>query len=463
MATAAVKIRFGTSGWRAVIADEFTFDNSRRAVKAIGLHLRSVSASGPVLIAHDTRFMAREFAREAAWELEEMGFDARLAAHPVPTPVLAFAIRQLGAAGGLNFTASHNPPKYLGLKFSGADGAPALPEVTSDIESRITEDPGEAAAAREVASYDPRPAYLAALRRLVDPGELEAASLALDFRFGTSAGYLDGFFEGTAMDLHRLHERPDPLFGGQSPQCSETELARLSGLVTSRKCRLGLATDGDADRFGVLDERGAYVTPNRILALVAWDVFSKTGSRKGIARSVATTQALDAVAKHFGVELFETPVGFKYIGKLLLDGKIAFGGEESAGLTVESHVPDKDGILADVLVCRAVLSRGGTLSDRLASLERAIGPFSSGRLDLRLSEDARRKLAEARRTPPDRFAGDLVRGVDATDGVKLNLNPPSWVLFRESGTEPVVRVYAESRSPRQVQTLLQAGESFLEG
>jgi len=459
------RLRFGTSGWRAVIADEFTFASARRAVAGIAAHLARAGRTGRLLVGHDTRFLANDFARQAARLLAERGFEVALADRPVPTPVLAFEIVRQKAIGGLNFTASHNPPQYLGLKFSTADGAPALPDETGKIEKEIAaigevDEPGPA----EPPTFDPVPAYLEAVSRLVPPGEIgPGLPFALDFRYGTSAGFLDEFFERAGGKLSRLHANPDPLFGGSSPQCSARELNELAAVVREKKCALGLATDGDADRFGVLDDRGRYVSPNSVLALLAWDLCNRGAMRRGIARSIATTHALDAIAKKFDVPLYETPVGFKFIGELLLEEKISFGGEESAGLTVEGHVPDKDGILADALVARAVAQSGRRLTDLLVELEAEIGPFHSARADIPLSPAARKKLGALAKSAPSEFGGRKVERVDTTDGLKLTLEGTAWILFRESGTEPVARVYAESRSTGDTATLLDAGRGLLEG
>jgi len=379
-------------------------------------------------------------------------------------------VKELGAAAGVVVTASHNPPKYLGIKFSSGNGAPALPEVTGKIEKRIGElGDVDRPADADVETFDAAPEYLSALARIVGDASFSGFPVALDFRFGTSAGYLDAFFERAGARVAKIHAEPDPLFGGQSPQCSEKELGELAEVVRKHPGSIGLATDGDADRFGILDEKGAYWAANAILPLLAWDLYRAGRSRggapgkaRGIARSVATTHALDAVAKKFGVELHETPVGFKYIGELLLEGKIAIGGEESAGLTVEGHVPDKDGILADILVARAVRSAGKPLGTLQAELEKEIGPYFSDRLDLPISEEEKKLLAEKRKNPPSRFGSRKVEGVNLMDGLKLLLEGGGWVLLRESGTEPIARFYAEARSRKDLDELLRDGRSFLQ-
>jgi phosphomannomutase len=459
-------IRFGTSGWRAVIAEEFTFANARRVVTGIARVLVEDGHRGKlVLVGYDTRFLADRFAGEAARIFAREGLAAEVSTRPVPTPTLSFEIRRRGAAGGVNFTASHNPPRYLGIKFSTSDGAPALPDLTSRIEGEVAGMASVPApdAAAPLVTFDPAPAYLADLGGKVHAGDVARGNphFSLDFRFGTSAGFLDAFLESSGARLTRLNAERDPLFGGESPQCGEKELVRLGEEVRSRGSRLGLACDGDADRFGVCDEKGVYVSPNRLLALLLRDRLGRKGVRGGVARSVATTHALDAVAAKFGVPLYETPVGFKYIGEKLIAGEIVFGGEESAGLTVEGHVPEKDGILADLLVAEMCGASGRTLAELSDDLDREIGPFRSTRVDLPLSPEEKAKLSSIKSSPPESVGGRRVASVNAIDGIKLILEDGSWILIRESGTEPLARVYVEGRSDEEVAALARTARELV--
>jgi phosphoglucomutase len=462
---AEATIRFGTSGWRAVIAEEFTFPNARRVIAAIARVLAEEGRSGGlVLVGYDTRFLAERFAAEAAGVLTRHGFEAEVSNRPVPTPVLAFEIRRRGAVGAVNFTASHNPPKYLGIKFSTSDGAPALPEITKKIEAAIVGIPSEAAPETGKApGFDPAAPYLADLDGKVDAKSVARGSphFSLDFRYGTSAGFLDAWLDRTGVALERMHAKADPLFGGESPQCGEKELVAMSGEVRKRGSRLGLATDGDADRFGVVDDAGAYVQPNEILALLLQDLLGRKGRRGGVARSVATTHALDAIAARYGVPLHETPVGFKYIGELLLEKKIIFGGEESAGLTVEGHVPEKDGILADLLTAEMVGAAGKTIAALRSELWKEIGPFLTRRIDLPLSPEEKAKLATIRKSPPASVSGRKVAKVNQLDGIKLIFEDGSWILVRESGTEPVARVYIEAKTEKDLDALARAGRELI--
>ncbi|HEY1252983.1 MAG TPA: phosphoglucomutase/phosphomannomutase family protein [Thermoanaerobaculia bacterium] len=461
-------IRFGTSGWRAVLAEDFTFGNARRVIASIARVLAADGRSGGlVLVGYDTRFLADRFAAEAAVLFARHGFHAQVSARPVPTPVLAFEIRRSGAVGAVNFTASHNPPQYLGIKFSTSDGAPALPEITRRIEAEIAAGGDETApsadAAAKVERFDPVAGYLEDLARKVDSQAVSrgAPHFSLDLRFGTAAGFLDAFLERTGAAVSRLHAKADPLFGGQSPQCGEPELRELAVEIRSHRSRLGLACDGDADRFGVCDETGAYVQPNEILALLLHDRLGRKRAGGGVARSVATTHALDAIAKKFGVPLYETPVGFKYIGEKLLAGEIGFGGEESAGLTVEGHVPEKDGILADLLAAELVGAEDRTIGQLRGRLWDEIGPFLTRRVDLRLTPDQQQRLTRTRENPPGTVAGRRVEQVSRLDGIKLIFQDGSWILVRESGTEPVARLYIEAHSPSDLEALTRAGRELI--
>ena len=462
-------IRFGTSGWRAVLGEEFTFPNARRVVTAIA---RAAKASGDLssglVLASDTRFLNERFVDEAARVFVREGVRALRADRDVPTPVVAFTIRRLGAAGGVNFTASHNPPEYNGIKFSTADGAPALPDVTARIEAEIaktTDADAEPAPAAPADTIEPRRPYLERLATFVDTAALREANLrvAVDPRFGTSRGYLDVFLKDAGVDVTLINGHRDPYFGGLSPQCDEKNLAALAKVVVSEKRHLGLATDGDADRFGILDADGRYVDPNLCLMLLADLLLGrrKGGDRRGVARSVATTHGLDAVAKVHGAEVFTTPVGFKYIGELLLKDAITIGGEESAGFTMAGHVPEKDGLLAGLLLAERVATTGETLAGLLAELFRRVGPFHPKRLDARLDSALAAALKKRLTENPDTFAGLKVQSIDRTDGQKLELGDGRWILFRPSGTEPVVRIYAESADEKETDRLLEAAKKYV--
>ncbi len=464
-------IRFGTSGWRAVLGEEFTFPNARRVVAAIA---RVVKAGGGaekgLVVASDTRFLNERFVDEAARVLAREGVTPLRADRDVPTPVVAYTIRARGAAGAVNFTASHNPPEYNGIKFSTADGAPALPEVTARIEGEIaktTDADAAPAAPADAPTFDPKEPYLAELARRVDGAALRKAGLrvAVDPRFGTSRGYLDEFLRRAGVDVTVLNGHRDPYFGGLSPQCDAPNLVALGKVVVKEQRALGLATDGDADRFGALDADGTYVNPNHCLMLLADFLLGRRNARdgKGVARSVATTHGLDAVARAHGAPVFETAVGFKYIGELLLAGKIVMGGEESAGFTMEGHVPEKDGPLACLLLAELVATTGRSLGALLLDLFGKVGPFWPDRADVRLDPALAAAMKNRLAENPTAFAGRTVQRIDRTDGQKLDLGDGRWILFRASGTEPVVRIYAESPDKRETNRLLVAAKEYVLG
>jgi phosphomannomutase len=287
--------------------------------------------------------------------------------------------------------------------------------------------------------------------------------VAVDPRFGTSRGYLDVFLTRAGVDVHLINGHRDPYFGGLSPQCDAPNLVALGKIVVSEKRAIGLSTDGDADRFGVLDADGTYVNPNHCLMLLADRILSlrKAGDSRGLARSVATTHGLDAVAKAWGAPVTETPVGFKYIGELLLKDRIVMGGEESAGFTMEGHVPEKDGPLACLLLAELVARTGKTLGTLLADLFERVGPFWPERADVRLDPSLAASVKKRLAENPDAFAGLSVQRIDRTDGQKLLLGDGRWILFRASGTEPVVRIYAESADKGETERLLDAAKKYV--
>jgi len=451
------RIRFGTSGWRAHIADEFTFANVRCAVEAIAGHVKSTKKHPVLLVGHDSRFLSEEFSRAAARILRRNGIGALVCVGPTPTPAMAFEILRRKTDGAINFTASHNPAEYHGLKFSGADGGPALPEVTKDIEARAAEIQSRPAPAGDprvhgedsFETVDLHATYLARLLELVDFNAIRSAGISFvcDAVYGCGAGYLDRILSEQGVPVIPLRQNRDVLFGGHGPDPSESNLAPLRQAVLDSRARAGLATDGDADRFGILDTDGSFVQPNHVLALLYDYVVESRGWKLGAARSVATTHLLDAVARTHGVEVHQTPVGFKYIGELIKKDKIALGGEESAGLSIRGHIPEKDGILACLLVAEMMATRCAALGEQLRQLFRKAGAeFWPLRENLHLSPEVQAALIERLKSDFTEFAGRRVARSDRTDGLKLLFEDGSWLLLRLSGTEPLVRLYTETGS-----------------
>ncbi|HWP42744.1 MAG TPA: phosphoglucomutase/phosphomannomutase family protein [Blastocatellia bacterium] len=463
-------IKFGTSGWRAIIADEFTFVAVRRVTQAIANWLKANAAGREVIIGYDTRFMAEAFAAESARVMAQNGFEARLCDRPSPTPAISYAIRARRAAGAINFTASHNPPEYSGMKFSTADGAPALPEVTSSIEQEIArlderDFQAQAPTGAPVSSLSLVEDYLSELRGKIDFRAIQQAGLqiAYDPLWGTGRGYLDRALADAGCEVTTLHDWRDVYFGGHSPEPDREYLEELRDRVVEGGYHLGLSTDGDSDRFGVLDRDGTFITPNMIITLLVDYLAESRGWTDAVARTVSTTRMIDRVAEARGIEVIETPVGFKYIGQLINEDRIAIGGEESAGLSIRSHIPEKDGILACLLAAEMVARRKASLKEMLDRIYGEVGRLVSGRIGVRLSEELQESLREKIATDPETIAGRRVISVNRMDGARFNLEDGTWILMRPSGTEPLVRVYAEASSERDLEVLLESGRQYILG
>ena len=461
-------IRFGTSGWRAVIADEFTFENVRKASEAICSSLKGSHSEDTrltLIIGHDTRFMGEKFMAVAAEIARKKGFRVLQCESAVPTPALSHAIRAERAQGGINFTASHNPPEYQGIKFSTADGAPALPEVTQRIEAAIagSEQAGDADGG-SIQPYDARTGYLADLAGKINLKAIAAGRgrYAYDPLWGTGRGYLDKLLRDNGLEVETIHDWRDVTFGGQAPEPGEEHIGELRELVKAKKYTLGLATDGDSDRFGVIDSGGEFITPNELIALLTDYLAESRGWTEGVARSVATSHLVDRVARDRNLKLYETPVGFKYIGELINKDEIILGGEESAGLSIKGHYPEKDGILACLLAIEAVTVRHATLTEQLDELSRRVGKLYNARIGVKLTPEVAEKLKEKLAENPAELAGRKIDNIDRIDGVKFLFDDhSSWLLMRPSGTEPLVRIYAEAESKSDVDALLEAGKKYL--
>jgi len=464
-----VQIKFGTSGWRAIMAEDFTFANVRRAVSGIARYVASQKPAGAkVIVGRDPRFLGETFCAIAAEILATHGIAPLVIAEAAPTPAIAYAVIREHADGAINFTASHNPPEYNGIKFSTPDGAPALPEATSRIEQEIAAFDGNAGAAdgpgaAQAQPLDPREMYLSWLREIVDFGAIKKAALRVvyDPLWGAARGYPDSLLRDAGVDVTSVHDYRDVLFGGHAPEPDDHLLDDMRVQMRSKKAHIGIATDGDADRFGIVDEDGTFMQPNYIIALLFDYLVESRGWRNGVAKSVATTNLVNALARHHKIELHETPVGFKYIGELIKQDKIVIGGEESAGLSIRRHVPEKDGVLAGLLCCEMVARRGKNLSHQLSELFAKVGSFYPRRENFRLTPEVKAKFTGKLGKDPHDFLGHRVHEVVRTDGLKLLFEDGSWVCYRLSGTEPVVRVYSEARSREGLESLSAAAKQWI--
>ena len=462
------EIKFGTSGWRAIVAEEFTFHNIRRAVTGIAKYVASQPGSHTVLVGRDPRFLGEMFVAEAAGILAAHGVTPVVIPEAAPTPGIAYAVITHKAGGSINFTASHNPPEYNGIKFSTPDGAPALPETTSQIEARIAAlaenadlKPKPSGAKYEEA--DVKPAYLKRLAELVDLTAVKKANLKIvcDPFWGAASGYTTQVLRDHGIETWSVHEYRDVLFGGHAPEPDDHLLHDCKEKIAEVGANLGIATDGDADRFGIVDGDGTFIQPNYVIALLFDYLVETRGWKNGVAKSVATTNLINALADYHKIQLYETPVGFKYIGELIIKDEIAIGGEESAGLTIRGHVPEKDGLIAGLLIAEMVATRGKSIGMQLKELFAKVGSFYPVRENFHLTPEVMAAFTEKLKADPTELGGSKVTGVVRTDGLKLILDDGSWVCYRLSGTEPVVRAYVEARSELDTEALRAAAEKFV--
>src|SRR4051812_3632776 len=468
-------IKFGTSGWRGLIARDFTFDNVRLAAQGIAEYLNSHPAanrSRQVIVGYDTRFLGREFSLAAAEVLAAAGLTPLLCNRDTPTPVIAHTIRAKKAAGGINMTASHNPAEYQGLKFSTSNGAPAQPEVTREIEANIVrlQEQNWSFKSAVVGTYecktiDPQPEYFKQLRKLVNFNAIKKAKLkiAVELMYGTGRGYLDKLLEGAGAKITVFHNELNPLFGGHHPEPNAEGMAEVSKFVRSGKAQLGLGLDGDADRFGIVDKDGTWLAPNQVLALALYHLKKNRGWTGAVVRTVPTSHQVDAVAHLLGVPVHETPVGFKYIGALMEREPIIVGGEESGGLSVKGHVPEKDGVLACLLMAELVATERKSLGQILKQLEKKTGEFHSDRINVSIPPDKKEALLAKLGAGLDNVGPFKVEKFITTDGFKFLLPNHEWVAFRASGTEPLIRCYIEAKSQAGLKKLRDACRKLLAG
>jgi phosphoglucomutase len=466
----ATEIKFGTSGWRAVIADDFTIANVRRALTGIARYVQSQKPRGArLLVGRDPRFLGETLVEVAAEIFAAHGIVPLVIPEPAPTPAIAYEVARAAADGAVNFTASHNPAIYNGIKFSTPDGAPALPHVTQQIEAEVLKADAEGLAARHVSaraaaqSTEVRGPYFARLREIVDFKVIREAGLkvAVDPLWGAARGYTDALLQEAGIVSATVHDIRDVLFGGHAPEPDGSLLDDLRREMRVLGAALGIATDGDGDRFGIVDADGTFLQPNYIIALLFDYLVETRGWRNGVAKSVATTNLINALAAHHRVQLYETPVGFKYIGELIQQDKIAIGGEESAGLSIRYHVPEKDGILAGLLCCEMVARRGRSLGEQLQNLFGKVGSFFPVRENFRLTPEVKEKFTQKLKVELAEFYGRKVAAVNRADGMKLIFTDESWVGYRLSGTEPVVRVYTEARSQDDLKKLSGAAREWI--
>ena len=464
-------VRFGTDGWRAIIADTFTFENVRACARAVAEHFAEHGGtSRPLVVGFDTRFLSDHFAREVARVLAGAGFTVQLADRPAPTPAISYRIIEIGAAGGVVVTSSHNPFNWNGIKVKPHYGGSASPEIVADIERRVPEilaDPARIRlappASDAITPFDPVPGYLAALGRQVNLQRIRAAglSVAVDPMYGAGAGLFAELLSGGSTAVREIHSERNPLFPGiRAPEPIESNLSEFLLLMSTGRYAIGIANDGDADRVGLVDERGRYVDQLRTFALLIDYLLGERGLRGPIVRSITTTRMANLLAAHYGVECFETPVGFKFIGPLMMEKDALIGGEESGGFGFRGHLPERDGILAGLFLLDYVAATGKPPSELLEKVFAITGPHFYARDDYELEPGQRESVRAALdAAAPAEIAGRRVTGSDRTDGWRF-LFDGGWLLFRLSGTEPLLRIYTEVTDEALVRPVLDAGRAI---
>ncbi len=469
-------IYFGTDGWRGIVADDFTYDNVRLVVQAVCEYVRaeSQSAEPTLVIGYDTRFMSDRFAREAACVAAGNGLKVLLTESFAPTPAVSYAIVDKKTSGGVMITASHNDYRYNGVKFKAAFGGSALPATTRAVEKilagNVNSDRPPAYLSYEVAesrglitTFDPKEPYLSRLKDFVDTGLLGAnkSAVVVDNMYGAGRGYLGEFLRRAGCQVEELNDRDDPYFDFSQP---EPILSRLAGLIDRVKGKrpLGLALDGDADRIGAVDFSGEFIDSHQIFALLLRYLHEVKGYTGSVVKTVTTTGMIDKMAADYGLELHETPVGFKYVCDLMLEGRVLIGGEESGGLGIQGHIPERDGVLMGALLVELMNYYGELPSDIWQKMQKKYGRFCYARADISLNADQTAAFAERLKAePPSKVGAETVFRIDDRDGCKLYLSDNSWLMIRPSGTENIVRVYAEADSPDRVGKLLREGEALV--
>lgn len=471
-------IRFGTDGWRAVIADTFTFSNLRQLAQAVAdsVNQQHVGAEQPqVVVGYDTRFLSDRFAMETARVLAGNGIITWLTRTDSPTPAISFNVKEKGADAGVVITASHNPPRYNGFKLKAAYGGSASAEQCALVEEALERMEREARGPNImdyehaldsglIRRFDPSWAYYEHLSTLIDLDRISEAELNIvhDAMWGAGRGAFGSILSRTRARISEIRSDLNPGFGGIHPEPIMRNLNELVAAVQRQQAQVGLATDGDADRIGAIDARGNFIDPHTVFALALRHLVENKGLRGDVVKTVSTTMMIDALAQKYGLPLHETPVGFNYIADLMMKKDILIGGEESGGISIRGHIPEGDGILMGLLLLEIMAFHRAPLHEIVADLQANYGPACYARLDVHLTQQKPKKqivkmLAEG---APSLLNGETVVRVDTMDGIKFYMSDDSWLLIRPSGTEPVLRIYAEAHSNEAVKVLLESGDGM---
>ena len=469
-------VKFGTDGWRGIIADDFTYENVRVAARAIALYvLHHEDASKGVCIAWDTRFASHAFAGVVAEVLSQAGIPVALADRVTPTPALSYAVRERGAAGGVMITSSHNPAQWNGVKYKASYGGSGKPSIIAAIEGYLDRELPAAANPAKLEVIDFNPPYIAAIAKFVDLNTIKASGyrFLIDCMYGAGRGVVAGIFAQAGVPCVEMRAEINPAFPGINPEPILPHIAETQRRVVEERCDAGLITDGDADRIGAVDEHGNVVDAHKIFAILLQWLLERKGWPGDVTRAFNTTKMLDRIAAKHGRRLHEHGIGFKYVCDLMLTENILIGGEESGGVGISRHLPERDGLLNSLLLAQVMADEKKTLGELVAALQAEYGEHQYGRVDMHI-DDALKQSAIARAAAvkaADSFAGMKVLRVETLDGIKFFLENPAcaakenaaetWLLLRASGTEPLLRVYCESCSVQSVDAVLKAAQAFV--
>jgi phosphomannomutase len=477
-------IHFGTDGWRAVISDTFTFHNLRMVTQAIadavgsgawnnGLAAGDQTDPKKMVVGFDTRFLSDRYAIDSARVLAANGYTVYLAQGDAPTPAISYAVKHLNAMAGMMITASHNAPRYNGVKLKASYGGSALQEQCRRVEVYLNDneqrgrgpnlmDYDQARSMNLIQRFNPLIPYFDHLRQLVNFDAIaeNPQRVVVDSMYGSGRGVIKGILQGTGSEVFEIRGEMNPGFGGVHPEPIGRYLGALAGAISTNMGNFGLATDGDADRLGAMDERSNFVDPHKIMALALRYMVESRGCRGPVVRTVSTTRMIDRLAAKHSLPVYETPVGFNYIADHMLKEDILIGGEESGGISIRGHIPEGDGILMGLLLIEIIAASGATLYELVEDLLKEVGPSFYQRNDLRLNHPVSkdRMTVFLVNEAPNQIGGEKLSEILTTDGVKYLLQDDSWLLVRPSGTEPVLRVYAEGRSPEMVKALVEYGQ-----
>ena len=467
-------VKFGTDGWRGIIADDFTYENVRVAARAIAHYvIEHENAAAGVCIGYDTRFGSKSFATVVAKVLAEAGIPVALANKVTPTPELSFAVRGRHAAGGVMITSSHNPAEWNGVKYKASYGGSGSPAIIASIESYLDKPLPPAATPAPIEEVDFSAPYIAALEAFVDLKAIKASGyrFLIDTMYGAGKGYIAGIFERAGIPYVEFRSEINPAFPGINPEPILPHIAPTQKAVVAEHCDAGLITDGDADRIGAVDEHGNVVDAHKIFAVLLQWLLKRKQWPGDVTRAFNTTKMLDRIAAKHGRKLIEHGIGFKYVVDLMLEREILIGGEESGGVGISKHLPERDGLLNSLLIANVMADEHKTLGELVAALQEEYGEHQYGRIDMHISEDLKQSAIQRAKAGVSEIAGLKVLRMESLDGIKFFLDNPActgkpnaaetWLLLRASGTEPLLRVYCESCSTESVQQVLEAARTFV--